>query len=203
MALNNSQQSAVRKEAAEVGIPADFALGIVDKESAGRAFYKVGKEQLPAIRIEGHYVYRLTEGKVRDAAVAAGLAAQKSGVIKNSNTMAGRYTQLNRLIEIVGHEIAYQSISIGIGQVMGTNHELVGYPTATAMFQAATASFDNQVDQMLAFIANTPKAKRAALAYDYKGFALVYNGPKAKSSYWTELEQFVKSYANDLSLIHI
>lgn len=197
MALNNVQQAAVRKEAAEVDIPADFALGIVDKESAGRAFYKVGKEELPAIRIEGHYVYKLTSGAVREAAIQAGLAAQKSGVVKNSNTMAGRYTQLNRLIEIVGHEIAYQSISIGIGQIMGTNHEAAGYESATAMFQAATASFDNQVDQMLAFIANTPKALKAAQRHDYKAFALVYNGPKAKQSYWEELETFVKRYSGD------
>ena len=196
MALTKDQQTTVRDAAYRLGIPAAFALGIVDKESAGRAFYKVNGQNLPSIRIEGHYVYRLLKNNkpLRDKAVKMGLANPKVGGLKNPSTIAARYTLLDRIIAVVGGEIAYQSISIGIGQVMGTHYKRLGYASATQMFQAATASFDGQVMQMLSFIATDKKCLKAVQDFAYKAFALIYNGPKAKSSYWTELEEFVSFY---------
>lgn len=195
MALTEQQRSTVRRLAQRYGIPAAFALGVVDKESAGRAFYTVKGEQRPAIRIEGHYVYRRLPASKKAEAVKLGLAHAKAGGLKNPNNMAARYTLLGKIIEFAGAEIAYQSISMGIGQVMGSNFEVVGAGSARNMFQQAY-TFEGQVQHMLAFIANTPKALKAAKAYEYENFAKVYNGSAAKESYWLELAQFVRQYLN-------
>lgn len=195
MALTKAQQAVVTDKASRLDIPAAFALGIVDKESAGKAFYTVGTEKLPAIRIEGHYFWRLLgAGSKRDQAVAQGLAAKSSGVVKNPSTMAGRYIQLQQM-EAIDRETASQSISIGIGQVMGEHYKRIGYTSAVAMLQAATASFDNQVAQFLSFIATDAKLLKAARDYDYVTFARIYNGRNYKQNrYDTELKAFVEKW---------
>lgn len=195
MALTKAQQATVREQAERLGIPAEFALGIVDKESAGRAFYTVNGEKLPAIRIEGHYFWRLLgAGIKRDLAVSKGLAAKSAGKIKNPPTMAGRYAQLAQMEEI-DREHAIQSISIGIGQVMGENYKRLGYSSAVAMLQAATDSFDNQVEQMLKFIATDNRLVVAANNYDYETFGRIYNGPNYKKNRYAEdLKAFVDKW---------
>ena len=201
MALTTEQQSVIRDAAFTRGIPAAFALGIIDKESAGRAFYKVGTTNVPAIRYEGHYLYRLLVDTkdARTAAVKAGFAAKSSGVIKNPGNMASRYTFLDRVVAFLKEQglntdLAYQSISIGIGQIMGSHYGKLGYGSAFAMWQAAAASFDGQAEQMLEFIYADKTGLRYAQDFNYKAFGKWYNGPKAPASYWIELEAFVKKY---------
>lgn len=196
MALTKDQQDHVRSAAMSLSIPAAIALGIVDKESAGRAFYTVKGAQLPAIRIEGHYVYKLLPADRRAEAVRLGLAHKKAGGLKNPGTMAARYALLDKIIAFAGAEIAYQSISIGIGQIMGANFALAGSTSAVQMFQIATSSFSSQVVQMLSFIANQPKALKAAQSFDYKALALIYNGKNAPESYWIELQDFTDRYGD-------
>lgn len=212
MALTNEQQTIVRDSAQVRGIPAAFALGIVDKESAGRAFYKVDGENLPAIRYEGHYLYRLLKPwpKVRAAAVKAGFASKSSGVVKNPGNMASRYTFLARvsqwlMVQDMGtlgsnqkSDLAYQSISIGIGQVMGSHYTLLGYSSALSMFNHAAKNFEGQVDQMLEFIYVNKNLLRAAQNYNFTAFAKGYNGPNYKvNNYDVDLQKYVGQYDDD------
>lgn len=195
MALTKAQINVVSEQAFRLGISTPWALAVVDKESAGRAFYTVKGEKLPSIRIEGHYFWRLLgPGPKRDRAVREGLANRKAGVVKNPSTMAGRYAMLDRMTAI-DVEVAYQSISIAIGQVMGENFKRIGYQSATAMFQAATASFDNQAAQMLSFIATDRKLVAAIQNHDYHTYARIYNGPNYKANnYHTDLKAFVEKW---------
>jgi hypothetical protein len=81
-------------------------------------------------------------------------------------------------------ELAYQSASWGLGQIMGFNHLLVGYKSAIAMVDAFQDSVWNQRKAVIAFILNNtqraPKTgltvKEALLALDYDSFAVIYNG---------------------------
>lgn len=197
MALDKSQQAAIRTAAAYYSIPADFALGVIDKESAGRALYSVNGAQLPAIRIEGHYFYKRLNEKDKRIAIESGLAAKKAGAVKNPNTMSARYAMLERMVAI-NKEAAYESISIGIGQIMGAHYKSLGFKFASDMFEAAK-SFDGQVKQMFGFIAADPRLLKATQNHAYKTFAKIYNGPAAKESYWIELEKFVVSWGNKRS----
>lgn len=204
MALNKAQVAEVIAVANNLLIPWDLALGLVDKESAGKAFYAVGKDNLPAIRIEGHIFYRRLEAydkkhgtKLLDKAISAGLAAKGVGTVKNSTTMAGRYAQFARMEEI-NKDIATESISIGIGQVMGFNHERSGHSSAVSMLQAATVSFREQVSQFLTFIASDPQLLAAAQAYDYEKMARLYNGSgwkKTNPNYVKDLRAFTANWS--------
>lgn len=194
MALMREEQIIIRNLADEYGIPQDFALGITDKESAGKALWNVDGNMLPSIRIEGHYFYKYLTGQKLTTAIAQGLASKKAGAVKNPASFAGRYAMLNRMI-MIDREAAYRSISIGIGQVMGANFAALGYKYATYMFNDACKGLIPQVRQMLGFIRADPRLVKAANSYDYKTFARIYNGPAYKKNrYDTELEKFVSRW---------
>lgn len=193
--LNAEQQTVIRSVADKYTVPVDFALGIIEKESAGKAFYDVAGHDLPAIRIEGHYFYKRLSGVQRDEAVKAGLAAKKAGAVKNPTSMAGRYTMLDRMAKI-NADAAYQSISIGIGQVMGSWFARLGYGNAQSMWINAKNTFEGQAEQMIKFIATDPALLKYARAYDYKAFGKLYNGPAMLDSYPEDLEMFVRKYGS-------
>ena len=73
-------------------------------------------------------------------------------------------------------EAAYQSVSMGAGQLMGFNAQRVGYPSAHAMFDA----FDDSVaDQMLAFanfVLSDPALHQAINARNWERVGELYNG---------------------------
>ena len=83
---------------------------------------------------------------------------------------------------------AIESTSWGGPQIMGFNHEVVGYRTAREMVNAFAESAGAQLDALVAFIKHTPRLWQAAkdLESDIrsvaergaKTFAEIYNGPK-------------------------
>lgn len=200
MALSNTQVQSLRTLADQYGLPHAFVLGIVDKESAGSVFWLVGGKQVPAIRIEGHYFYRLLKGAERQLAVKRGLAAPKAGAVKNPNKSDDRYRMFMRMAQI-NPEIAAQSISMGIGQVMGEHAVRLGYKDARDMYAKCCESFAAQVEIMLRFIKADKKLVTYAKARNYAGFARRYNGPKYKQNrYDTELKKFVERWDGKLGL---
>lgn len=201
MALNQAQQAIVTAQAEKMGIPAAWALAVIDKESDGVVFYPVGGKQLPCIFIEGHYFYKyLGDTPKRSEAVAKGLASPKRfgqpGGVKVPGRMAARYQQFQRMIQI-DEDAAYKSISIGVGQTMGAEYKAYGYKSAKEMFNEACKSFDVQVWQLLHDIRRIPARMNAIRNRDFRAFAKSYNGPKAPRSYWVDLERYVISYERD------
>ena len=194
LALKAEEVRIIRSLADKYKIPQDFALGITDKESAGRAMWRVGNEYLPPMRIEGHYFYARLSGTKRDMAVRLGLASPKAGAVKNPNDYKGRYDKL-KLMADIAHDEAYQSISIGIGQVMGSHYKMYGYKSAYEMWKIACGGLVPQVEQMLLFISRQAKMYKAAVNYDYATFARLYNGPAYKKNrYDTDLKKFVEKW---------
>lgn len=200
MSLSKEQREIVKTNARFGNLPVSFGLGLIDKETGGRVLYPVNGEQVPAIRIEGHYFYKLLSGDKRKEAVAAGLAASKAGIIKNPKTMTARYAMLRRMVAI-DKTAAYQSISIGAGQIMGTHAEKLGYDSAEDMWVDAK-DFEGQVTQLFEFINSDPVLSKAAVGRDYKTFALRYNGPKAPKSYWEDLQRFDEAYMSGAASEH-
>jgi len=165
--------------AGRYAIPVHHLLAFISVESAGNAFYLVGKEMKPAIRIEGHYFYKFLEGDKQKEAVQLGLAASKAGAVKNPNNQAGRYEQLDRMMKI-DYEAALRSISVGLGQVMISWFSRLGFKSPKAMFDNACVSAYNQVEQMVRFITTDAKLFKAVKSGDWNTVANIYNGRNHK-----------------------
>lgn len=99
-----------------------------------------------------------------------------------------RASKLNR-------DVALESCSWGLGQVMGYHWKSLGYPSLQNFINAMYKDEANQLDAMCRFIkvnGLVDELKRK----DWKGFARGYNGPAyAKNSYDTKLAEAYKKWS--------
>ncbi|WP_349367979.1 N-acetylmuramidase domain-containing protein [Salinarimonas sp.] len=91
---------------------------------------------------------------------------------------------------------ALESASWGLGQVMGFNAGVAGYPDVVAFVAAMRAGEDAQLGAMAAFIAANG-LDRALRRRDWTGFARGYNGPGfARNAYDVKLATAFADYAS-------
>lgn len=198
MALSLNQALSLKPVADFLNVELAALVAVVEVESGGQIFApsSIG-EDMPVIRWEGHYFYKLLKGEAREIAVKLGLAAPKAGTVKNPKSQDGRYLLLAKAIEI-NEDAAYASISIGVGQVMGAHYAKLGYFSARAMFAAAKKGLIGQVEIMGAYIETfdlTDELQRR----DWSAFARGYNGPAyAKNAYDTKM---ASAYQRALALL--
>ena len=84
----------------------------------------------------------------------------------------------------VDERAAYDSISMGVAQVMGFNAGRLGYADAKTMFAALANSEDAQAIGFFEFIRTSRALHKAAQEKDWPNFARLYNGPAyAKNAY--------------------
>lgn len=162
----------------EISAPALAA--IIEVESNGIAFAKVDGRDVPLIRIEGHYFYRLVQAKKQQQARSAGLASPKAGAIKNPKSQENRYHMFQRMCDI-DKDAAIMSCSWGVGQVMGVHWPKLGFASADNFRIFVMAGLKNQIEVMVRFIEYTgllDELKRQ----DWAGFARGYNGPTYKKN---------------------
>lgn len=182
----------VDKLADSYGVEDAAAFAVFDVESAGVAYWNVNGKLLPAIRFEGHYFYaRLNDDVQRAAAVAQGLASPKAGAIKNPTSFGARYAMLERA-KAINPKAALESVSWGLGQVMGANWDSLGYTSVDDLVKAAQ-TVDGQVEMVFRFIQVNGLVDEVN-RNDWLGFAKVYNGPKQKN-YDKKLAAAYKKYS--------
>lgn len=187
MSLTATQIKEIRQFARQLGVELAALVAIVEVESAGKIFARVNGLDVPVIRWEGHYFYRLTKNGIRDRAVKEGLASPQAGAIGNPSSQAARYDMLSRAA-MVDAAAAYQSISIGVGQVMGVHYASLGFESPEAMFQRAAEGLAGQVDLMIRFIDKNELVDEIRRK-DWSAFARAYNGPAyARNGYHTKME---------------
>ena len=157
----------------EIGVGEDEIHAILDVESRGRGFDKKGRV---IMLFEPHIFYReLRRDKAkRQKAVKAGLAYAKW----RSKYPKDSYPRLTRAMKI-DREAAIRSCSWGLGQIMGFNHGMVGYPSAEEMVKAFAADEDNQLEAIIDFIVKAGLDDEIRRR-DWAGFARGYNGPGYK-----------------------
>lgn len=159
-------------------------MAVIEIESNGAEF---GPSGLPIIRWEGHYFDRLVSADKREEARNAGLAHPSAGKIKNPKDQGKRYEILARAMKI-DRVAALSSISIGVGQVMGSHWEKLGFNNVAEMFDQARTGYIGQVELMLRYIVAfglLDELKR----YDWDAFARGYNGKNyAAGGYHTKLK---------------
>lgn len=190
MALTLRQSKSLADLANSNNIELAALVAFINVESDGQIFTKntfdmIGTN-LPVIRWEGHYFYKLLKGDDRVDAVAAKLASPNAGSIKNPKNQAARYEILRKAIEI-NEDSAYSSISIGVGQVMGSHAVKLGFSSAKAMFDQARVGLEGQVELIVRFL-KAFDLKDEIQRRDWSALARGYNGPGyRKNAYDTKL----------------
>jgi hypothetical protein len=159
-----------------INVGEDEIHAFLDTESAGHGFDHMGR---PVMLFEPHVFYRHLEGTFLDRAVRLGLAYPKWGEQPYSHDSYPRLMAAMAIDETA----ALKSASWGLGQILGVNHAMVGYPTPQAMVQAFCESEKAQLEAIVDFlIAN--KLDGALRKHDWATLAAGYNGAAyAKNGY--------------------
>jgi hypothetical protein len=182
-----AQAYAIKKAARHLDVSHAALAAVVHVESGGRSFAMVEGRPEPLIRFEGHYFHRLLPAAKRQEAVTGGLASPKAGAIKNRRTQSARWAMLERA-RAIDRAAADQSVSWGIGQVMGANWRMLGYGSVGALVADARSGFEGQLRLMTRFIVQRDLVPHLRSA-DFAAFARIYNGPTfAKHGYHTRME---------------
>ena len=156
---------------------------LIEVESGGRAF---GPDDKPLIRFENH----IFKGKLGNDALYYRHFQHGSPVWTghkwrrgegdpwrevHTDNQADEYAVFQLALSL-SRQAAYESISMGLGQIMGFNARRVGFPSAEAMF----ANFHNEAMQVLGFInffLSDPQLAQAVQSKDWRTIARLYNGP--------------------------
>ncbi|MGN8022828.1 N-acetylmuramidase family protein [Phyllobacterium sp. 22229] len=174
--LSQQDMGDIRDEAQRAEIEPAALLAVVEVESGGVCLYRIDGRSEPPIRFEGHYFdLRLTGGQ-RQIARSKGLASPTAGAVRNPASQAARWQLLEAAIAI-NRPAALESVSWGIGQVMGAHWKCLGHDSVEALVAEARASLKGQLRLMIRFIAHNDLMPVLA-RHDWKSFARAYNGPK-------------------------
>jgi len=139
-------------------------------------------DRRPVILFERHIFHKQTEGAYGSPEPGGYLGGAKE------------FECLEEAMALAAHA-ALNSTSWGIGQVMGFNSKLAGFPSVEAMVEAMIAGEDAQ----LAAVANCLRANkldRFLAAHQWEAFAMEYNGPNYKeNNYDTKLAAAYASFS--------
>jgi hypothetical protein len=119
-----------------------------------------------------------------------------------SNPEAGGYAaagapQYDRLAQAIAlnRDAALQSSSWGLGQIMGMNYRMAGFPGAAGMVEAMCDSEDAQLLAFAAFLQSS-RLDAALRKHDWAAFARGYNGPDyAINQYDVKLAAAYRKYS--------
>ena len=189
--FDDATAHAVAQIAARINVEPAALLAVAEVESGGKAFATVNGRAEPLIRFEGHYFDRRLSGQKRAKARAEGLASPKAGEVGNPRQQADRWAMLERAAAI-DEKAAYESVSWGVGQVMGAHWESLGFSSVGDLVSLCRSSVGGQVDLMARFVVRNGLAP-SLRDRDWAAFARGYNGAGyKKNAYDTKM---AKAYA--------
>lgn len=177
---------AASRVAQDNGWPLAHLLAVAEVESAGKVFAEVHGVDEPLVRFEGHYFYKRIVPVKRDEAVRKGLARAKAGVVKNPASQQERWDRLIRPAAELDKQAAYESVSWGLGQVMGAHWKALGYGSVLALVDHAREGAAGQIELMARFIRANPNLSKALKEGRWTTFAAGYNGPGYKANAYDE-----------------
>lgn len=154
---------------------------VVRVESRGQGFLASGE---PCILFERHIMHRLLRNKgiiVRDQ---PDIINPTPGGYKGGEA---EHARLQRAAA-VDRDVALQSCSWGLFQIMGFHWKTLGYKTLQAFVNAMYKSEAKQLDAFVKFILVNPTIHSALRVCNWEAFARGYNGPTYKrNNYDTKL----------------
>lgn len=131
----------------EIGVGEDELHAFIDTETRGKGFDEYGR---PLILFEHHKFWNNLPKSKREAGRAAGLAHPKWGAIKYGK-YSEQYDKLERAI-VIDEEAGLMACSWGLGQVLGENHRMIGFPTVQEMVRAMMDDEENHLQAIVDFI---------------------------------------------------
>ena len=158
---------------------AAYIWTVVEVETAGLTQgFGFRVDRRPQILFERHIFRKYTHGRF-DAG-----APEISGPAGGYGSLSEQYPKLEKALLLcararLGAEPALQSVSWGMGQVMGFNCGVGGFKSCVKMVQAMVRSEDDQLACMARFLKANGLAEKL-VKKDWTGFARRYNG----ASYW-------------------
>lgn len=191
--LTNDQRRELGALARDYDLPEAHVLAVVDVESNGTVFAAVNGRDEPLILNEPHVFYRRLAGREREVAVAQGLAYAKWGSKPYPNTQIARWKWIDEAAQI-NRQAAYESVSYGVGQVLGMHWKALGFASIEQFVQQARSGLRGQADIMLRFI-RTNNLEDELREGRWAPFARGYNGSQyAKNAYDTKLKAAAAKY---------
>ncbi|WP_274627826.1 N-acetylmuramidase domain-containing protein [Arvimicrobium flavum] len=186
-------KSAVRQVANALQVDPAALLAIAEVESGGRAFAMVDGRAEPLIRFEGHYFDQRLTGEERRRARASGLSSPTAGAVRNPAPQAGRWQLLAQASEI-DRRAAHESVSWGLGQVMGAHWKWLGFDSVDRLVEEARSGLDGQIRLMARYIEKAGLVDEIRRR-DWEAFARAYNGPAyARSRYHSRIAAAYERY---------
>ncbi len=168
----------------KIKVGEDELHAFMDVETSGKGFDAKGR---PKILFEPHVFYRNLKGAKRTRAVKEGLAYPNWG---EKPYPSDSYLRLIKAMAI-DETAALKSASWGLGQILGENHEMVGYRTPQDMVRAFMDDEAAHLEAMVNFLVSAKlddeMRKLAALTRkttgaDCEKIVSVYNGPGYKKN---------------------
>ena len=171
--------------AKRLGVPAADVWAVFSVETQSCGFLP---SRRPPILYERHLFSRLTDRKFDDGDISS----PKSGGYGALGEY--QYARLEKAAALDANA-ALMSCSWGLGQVLGSNHSMIGFSDVGAMVAAMCESEDAQILAFAEFL----KASRldiALRAHDWPAFARGYNGPDfARNGYDQRLAAACKRFS--------
>lgn len=194
--FDTETRNAIAAAATEFGIEPAALLAVAEIESGGKAYVRIGARREPLIRFEGHYFDRRLVGEKRSFARRAGLSSPAAGAIANPSGQTARWRLLDRAIDI-DRKAALESVSWGLGQVMGAHWAWLGFGSVEQLVAEVRSDVGGQARLMARYIAKAGLSDALA-ARDWVRFARGYNGPGyRKNRYDRKLATAYGRYANN------
>ena len=150
-------------------------LSVVEVESAGKFFARVKDRDEPLIRFECHYFDRRLSEEQRGAARGAGISSPIAGKVPNPRGQEERWNLLGRAAAF-SRPAALESVSWGIGQIMGAHWKALGFGSVEEMVELARSGAAGQIRLLILFLEKNGLIPLLN-ARDWAAFARRYNGP--------------------------
>lgn len=190
----------------KLGIDPGVAVAVVATESSGSGF----QNGRMIIRFENHHFWRYW-GKAHPEPFARHFSFDASkpwtrhqfrpAADKPWQSFHGRQETewlVFDLAQSLDDQAAKLSISMGLPQIMGSNHALIGYDSVEDMFAAFGTDERTQLIGLFDFIQgpNTSSDKVTALQRkDFAAFAALYNGKGQAAAYGEILRRYYDAYS--------
>jgi hypothetical protein len=152
--------------ASSLGVFAPEVWTVLGVETSGCGFLG---DRRPQILYERHIFHQLTGGQFDDGDISD---PSPGGYGPEG---AHQYDRLAAAIQL-DRVAALKSASWGIGQILGKNFALAGFPDVETMVAAMSESEDKQLAAVGSFLAST-NLQLPLRAHDWTTFARGYNGP--------------------------
>ena len=184
----------IQRQAAELGIEPAALQAIHEVECRGSGF---NADNTPVILFERHVMrQRLIAGKL--FSIAEKMEIEQPNLCSKTSGGYGLYSVQHQRLSAAAEyhrESALESVSWGLGQVMGYHWKSLGYKSLQAFVNAMYQDEASQLDAMCRYI-KVNGLINALKNKDWKAFARGYNGPAfAKNNYDVKLANAYKKWA--------